>query len=213
MQPILSCEQMRSADRITIEELGIPGLTLMENAGREITKALLHDFPDQQNFHILCGVGNNAGDGFVIARLLQKTGKGVSISLLKAPESLKGDALTNFQRLKGVVIGEEVPQGDFLIVDALFGVGLNRSLEGKSLAWVKEVNNCQSDVVSVDVPSGLNGDTGKPMPEAIKAYKTYTLGAMKNGLSEATAEPYCGQIEVLDIGIPVEVIKRAISQN
>lgn len=218
---VLNAAQMREADRYTIQEIGLPSIVLMENAGRQVVAAMEAAFDDlaSKRVAILAGRGNNGGDGFVVARTLAQRDVDVSVFVLDAIADIRGDARLNLEILGrlGVSVVEIVHPQDWelhfsdisdcdLIVDAIFGTGLTRGVEGLLLTVVADVNASGLPVVAIDLPSGLSADSHEPPGEAIEAALTVTLGAPKVPLVLPPAERYCGDLVIADIGIPDEVI-------
>ncbi|MDO8643938.1 MAG: NAD(P)H-hydrate dehydratase, partial [bacterium] len=209
----------------TIQKFRIPSLTLMENAGREVFSLLKKKFftLSKKKILIVAGKGNNAGDGFVVARLLQKAGAKVSVWMLASPEELSGDARINYKKLVGQrVLSTGIPsscildgwsrgeapsppvsQKPFIIIDAIFGTGLSRKVRSPYKEAIRWINQQKSFVVSIDIPSGLSADTGKVLGEAVQADLTVTLGLPKRGLFLAPGTEVAGEVRVVDIGIPV----------
>ena len=218
---ILTAAQMREADRRTIEEIGIPSIVLMENAGRQVVGAMEAAFDDldQRRVAVLCGRGNNGGDGFVVARTLHQHGIDVGVFLLGQVADVEGDAKTNLNVLGrlGVTVveipdseawelhGPEITTHD-LLVDAVFGTGLTKPLGGMLQTAVGDINSAELPVVAVDVPTGLAADTHELIGEAIQADVTVTLGAPKLPLVLPPGDSRVGDLVVADIGIPREVI-------
>ena len=219
---VLNSSQMREADRRTIEEIGIPAIVLMENAGRQVVAAMEATFEDLAERHvaILCGRGNNGGDGFVIARTLLQRGIEVSVFVLGAVAEIRGDARTNLEILGrlGLTVVEivdgqawelhysEISPCD-IIVDAIFGTGLKTPLQGMLETVVADINGSGIPVVAVDLPSGMSADTPDMIGDAIDAAVTVTLGAPKLPLVLPPAEMHAGDIIIADIGIPDEVFE------
>jgi NAD(P)H-hydrate epimerase len=209
---ILTGEQMRAADRHAIEQLGIPSLDLMEAAGKGIAEALL---PIDRPVVVLCGKGNNGGDGLVIARHLAQAGVEVQTIVLAVPLELSPDAATNYTRAAeaGVALGcadDEVlwaerlalvPDGA-LVVDALLGTGIRGAVRGLIARVIEDINAGGHDVVSVDLPSGLDADTGTVAGAAVRARVTYTLCRPKPALIFEPAAGHAGSWRVIPIGIP-----------
>src|SRR5204862_8208417 len=191
---VLNAAQMREADRRTIQEIGIPSLVLMENAGRQAVAAMEATFSDlsDRRVAVLCGRGNNGGDGFVVARTLVQRGVGVSVFLLGRVGDVRGDARTNLEILgrMGLTVVEvsasqawelhlsEVRDCN-LIVDAIFGTGLNAPVQGMIESVIADVNASGIPVVSIDLPSGLSADSADTIGESIDAGTTVTLAAPK----------------------------------
>ncbi len=217
---ILNAEQMREADRRTIEDIGIASLVLMENAGRQVVAAIEALYPDlgERRVAIVCGKGNNGGDGFVVARTLQQRGVDVSVFVIGKVTEIKGDARVNLEILGR--IGQNVVEvadetawelhgaeitGHDLIIDAMFGIGLSAPLTGFYETVVADLNEGGVPIVSIDMPSGMSADTSDLIGDAIDATVTVTLGAPKLPLVLPPAESKSGEVVVADIGIPADV--------
>ena len=218
---VLNSTQMRDADRRTIEAIGIPSIELMENAGREVVRAIDAAFERLASMRVavLCGKGNNGGDGLVVSRLLLERGIDVRTWLAGRASDLKGDARANLDRLRslgGGIVEVSSPEewrlhraqalASDLIVDALFGTGLNAPLAGLAETIVNDVNASGRPVVSIDLPSGLSADRYEPIGPAIKATLTVTLAAPKLPLVLPPADALAGRLTVANIGIPPEAI-------
>ena len=218
---VLTAAQMREADRRTTEDIGIPSLVLMENAGRQVVAALEAIYSDilERQIAILCGRGNNGGDGFVAARTLLQRGADVSVFLIGQVSDVRGDARINLDILGrlGVTV-VEIADGQAwelhlsevrdcnLIVDAIFGTGLNAPVRGLIESVIADVNASGIPVVSIDLPSGLSADSCDLIGESIEAGTTVTLAAPKLPLVLPPAENRAGDIVIADIGIPADVI-------
>jgi ADP-dependent NAD(P)H-hydrate dehydratase / NAD(P)H-hydrate epimerase len=218
---ILNAAQMREADRFTTEEIGIPSLVLMENAGRQVVAAIesAYEEPLEGRVAVLCGRGNNGGDGFVVARTLLQRGVDTAVFIIGAVAEVRGDARTNLDilgRLGATVVEindeqswelhfSEISQCT-LIVDALFGTGLKSPLSGMLETVVADVNASDIPIVSIDLPSGLSADTAHPIGDCIDASMTVTIAAPKLPLVLPPGEAYAGDVVIADIGIPYEVI-------
>jgi NAD(P)H-hydrate epimerase len=198
---ILTNDEMRAADAFAVKA-GIPSLSLMENAGRAVTEAIAARFSPCRAV-VLCGPGNNGGDGFVAARLLAERGFDV---LVAAGEGHRGDAGAMASRWQGARAPLAYAALDHaaLIVDALFGAGLSRPLEGGTRAMAEAVNRSPAPVVSVDMPSGVDGDSGKIWGAAIDADVTVTFFRLKPAHLLLPGRSLCGEIVLADIGIPVD---------
>jgi NAD(P)H-hydrate epimerase len=212
---------MQSIDRQAIEGYGIPSLCLMENAGRcvaEETVKWLRRSPTKRVL-IVCGTGNNGGDGLVAARHLLNMGVKVSLLIAGSPASFKADALINYRitkklkipcraafRLSGRELSSFLDKAD-VIVDAIFGVGLSRPVDGPCRLLVEAINAAGRRVVAIDVPSGMDATTGKVRGACVKAAKTVTLAVAKKGLFLNEGPHYAGKIIVVDIGIPGVVLR------
>tara|TARA_B100001971_G_scaffold153420_1_gene142682 strand:+ start:409 stop:2031 length:1623 start_codon:yes stop_codon:yes gene_type:complete len=219
---VLNSTQMRDVDRRTIDEVGIPSAVLMENAGRQVVAAMEQYLPvlDDGSVAVVCGRGNNGGDGFVVARALETSGVTARVFLLASTSDVEGDARINLSALEalGVPVHEvaepdawashlaEIVASD-VVVDALLGTGLARPLEGHWKTVVEDLNACGVPIVSVDLPSGLSADTTRLIGETIDATLTVTLGAPKLALLVPPAATHAGDVVVADIGIPDVVIE------
>jgi len=219
---VLNASQMRDADRRAIEEIGLPSLVLMENAGRQTVAAIEAIYADLSERHVgvLCGRGNNGGDGFVVARTLAQRDVDVSVFLIGRVADVRGDARTNLEILGrlGMTVVEVADSQAWelhfsevtdctLIVDAIFGTGLNAPLSGLIESVVADVNASGIPVVAIDLPSGLSADSHEAIGPCIDAGMTVTLAAPKLPLVLPPAETHAGDIVIADIGIPAEVIE------
>ena len=209
MIEILSNAEMGEADRLTIAG-GTAGLTLMENAGKAVAQAVLECQSADSRVVVLAGPGNNGGDGFVAARLLAERGYAVRVLLAGALDKLKGDAAAAAKAWAGGVAAAKPDDlaGADVIIDALFGAGLDRAVSGLAEAMIKAVNAQAAPVVAVDLPSGINGTTGAMMGTAIKAEHTVTFFRRKPGHLLMPGRAYCGKVSVAQIGIPDTVLDR-----
>ncbi len=217
----LTVAQIREADRRCIEELGIPGVVLMNNAGRAVFEEIQR-WPlagraragmNPRALGIICGKGNNGGDGFVVARLALLAGYEPEVILLAKPEEIQGDAavfLRAYHNLGGTVRsvvneaeGAEAVRrlaGCALVVDALLGTGIQGEVRGIYRAAIESWPRVET--VAVDVPSGLNADTGEPCGCCVRAHTTVTFQFKKRGFDNPSAREYIGRLVVADIGIP-----------
>ncbi|PIE61397.1 MAG: bifunctional ADP-dependent NAD(P)H-hydrate dehydratase/NAD(P)H-hydrate epimerase [Desulfobacterales bacterium] len=219
---LVTAKQMQEMDRKTITEFGIPGLVLMENAGRGALETLVETFDPIESYRvaIISGRGNNGGDGFVIGRYLMEMGVAVSFILLSERDKVAGDAKINMELVEALLAEHpesrflEVPDGETfdrlkptilhhdLFVDAIFGTGLNADVRGFFKTVIQTLNQSQSPVFSVDIPSGLNADTGKVCGTAIEADATATFAFAKAGHVLYPGNVHTGALEIIDIGIP-----------
>ncbi len=218
---ILNAAQMREADRYTIEDIGIPSLVLMENAGRQVVAAIEAAYESQLDGRVavLCGRGNNGGDGFVVARTLLQRGIDTSVFVIGTVAEIRGDARTNLDILGrlGVTVVEINDEQTWelhfseiarcsLIVDAIFGTGLRSALAGMLETVIADINAADIPIVAVDLPSGMSADTPHLIGDCIDASLTVTLAAPKLPLVLPPGEAYAGDVVIADIGIPLEVI-------
>ena len=243
----LTREAMRELDRYAIEEIGIPGMVLMENAGKSVAEAALHLLRKSKGGHsnatsrfaglrdllqtaakhvaVVCGKGNNGGDGFVAARHLTNNGIKVTVLLTCREQDMRteGDAARNFAILKKTQspllnildIGTLGDWNDILcrtacVIDAMFGTGLDKPVSSPFAEIIELVNRCGRPVVAVDVPSGLDCNTGLPLGCAVQADVTVTFAAPKTGFFRRGARKYTGRLVVANIGIPRQEVEAAI---
>lgn len=221
MIPVLDSAQMREADRVTIAELGMPSLALMEMAAAAVTEALLTRFQDAHRVVVACGGGNNGGDGLAVARQLRSRGMNAVEAWLVVPEEqLSADAAVQLRlaRAFGVKVttateeleafGAALADAE-VVVDALFGTGLDRPLTGRLAEAAARINACAAPVVAVDVPSGLSGSAAQVIGESVEAALTVTFAAPKVAHVLPPACFRCGEVAVAEIGIPHWVVERA----
>jgi len=217
---LVTAEEMRLADEAAINEFGIPGIVLMENAGQAVVRQaekLLGDL-DGKKAAIFCGGGNNGGDGLVVARHLFNRGCDVRLYFLTDPEIFRGDALTNYNILSNMsVAGFQLTEGSRLnvarmalwsadvAIDAIFGTGLREDVRDITLQVINMLNESDTPVISCDIPSGLSSTTGQPLGGAVKADVTVAFGFCKLGLVLPAARPYVGKLVVEDISLPAQV--------
>ena len=207
MDDLLTVREMAQADRLAIAA-GTPGTTLMEKAGRAVADAVARRWPTGSRVLVLCGPGNNGGDGFVAARVLVARGYRVALHVLGDRTALSGDAAWAAQQWKGEAppLAAADPTAADVIVDAIFGAGLSRDLDGDVLALVARLNDAAAPVVAVDVPTGVNGDTGQVQGGAVQAAETVTFFRRKPGHLLYPGRALCGRVRVADIGIRDEVL-------
>jgi ADP-dependent NAD(P)H-hydrate dehydratase / NAD(P)H-hydrate epimerase len=198
---------MAQADRLAMEA-GTPGIVLMENAGRAVANAVASRCPSGAAVTVVAGPGNNGGDGFVAARLLVEAGYAVRLVLVGDRARLRGDAALAAQRWQGSVeapVAASLSSAD-VIVDALFGAGLDRDVDGVPRAMIEAINDVEAPVVAVDLPSGINGATGAVMGAAVRATRTVTFFRRKPGHLLLPGRLHCGEVQVADIGIRDDVL-------
>ncbi len=217
---LVTSGSMRAIDNQCIEVLGIPGLKLMENAGVGTVRFMEHELGAlaEKKFTVVCGKGNNGGDGFVIARELIARGASVGVYLVGHAADVSGDARTNLERLgpdKVVELSDGKSIGQFLetmtksdsVVDAVFGTGFKGVPRGLSGTVIGQMNVCGRPVLAVDVPSGLNATTGVAEGECVRAAWTCTMGLPKRGFYLYPGRNYLGKLHVVDIGVPAKAIE------
>jgi hydroxyethylthiazole kinase-like uncharacterized protein yjeF len=203
--PTLTSRQVAEVDRLAQERFGISVDWLMEAAGWQVARF------SRGRAAVVCGVGNNAGDGLAAARHLHRWGRLVSVSCVDASR-LRGAAALEREALARIAVdvSDELRlEGAEVVVDALFGTGLSRAPEGKFAAWIEAINDSGSRVIAVDVPSGLDADTGVAYAPTVRAHTTVTLGLAKPGLLEGDGPRAAGEIWLADIGVPFEAYAAA----
>ena len=203
MRELLTPSEMAEADRLTIGS-GTPGIDLMERAGRAVADAVTRQFPrGAPPVAIVAGPGNNGGDGFVAARILADRGFPVRVLLAGDRDRLRGDAAAAADRWKGPTepASSQGLEGAGAIVDALFGAGLDRPIEGSARQLIEAINVAAVPVIAVDLPSGIHGASGAVMDAAVKATRTVTFFRRKPGHLLLPGRSHCGPVEVADIGI------------
>jgi hydroxyethylthiazole kinase-like uncharacterized protein yjeF len=205
---LLTVEEMYRADAAAVAA-GVASLSLMEAAGRAIAREIRRRWRPRPTA-VLCGPGNNGGDGFVVARVLSAEGWPVRVGLLGAREALRGDAAVNAARWRGPVraLDRALVDGEPLVVDALFGAGLARPLDGIAAELIGEINRRGLDCVGVDVPSGVHGDTGAVLGAATRCRLTVTFFRAKPGHLLLPGRELAGELVVVDIGIPERVLQQ-----
>jgi len=222
MIPVVTAAEMRALDRATIDEVGLPAVTLMETAGRAVAEVALRMLGARRgHVMVVCGPGNNGGDGFVAARVLRDRGVDAVVYLAAARAAVRGDAGTHLEILEragGAVHSIAAPEqlaalgarviDAVLVIDALFGVGLARPIEGH-LAEVVTMMRRAERVLAIDLPSGLDADTGRELGVAVIAARTVTMAAAKVALVSAPGFAYAGELEIAEIGIPAARIAAA----
>jgi NAD(P)H-hydrate epimerase len=218
---IMTRDEVRAFDSWAINTLGVPGVVLMENAGRscaELIKDRLKDIT-KPKVCIFCGTGNNGGDGYVIARHLLNAGFEVIVVICGSREKVKGDAKINLDILEGLdqsielfnLKEDNIPgrikaftNNADMIVDGLFGTGLTGQLRDDYKQLIDSINACDCPIFAVDIPSGLDCDSGQPLGAAIKACCTVTFVAVKKGFTNENAAQYTGEIYIASIGVEPE---------
>lgn len=218
---VVTAHSMQEIDKRAIDEFGIPGLKLMESAGSACVDEILGEFGLKGRAVIIAGKGNNGGDGYVIARLLSQKGWSVKVIILADPEQVGGDAAINMRKLPAAMTNfcthegqlpalhmEEIFQAD-VIVDALLGTGLRSDVSGIYLEAIDLINASGRPVLSVDIPSGIHGTTGRVLGEAVRAYITVTFAFAKLGHVLYPGAEHTGRLVIADIGIPPKLMETA----
>ena len=223
---LVKASEMQEMDRLSIHEIGIPGAVLMENAARGTTRLFLEHFDPVKGAHIviICGRGNNGGDGYVIARYLYQAGLKVTVLVLTETDRISGDALINLEIIKRIGLEIKVASDyeawsgisgcleecDY-IIDGILGTGLNSPVKGFFGRVIEDINKSEKPVTAIDIPSGLNADTGQVMGAAVKAELTVTFGFPKLGQLLFPGADFVGRLVRIDIGIPEIVSDRVNS--
>ena len=206
---IYSVASIREIDRTAIEDKGVPGYTLMKRAGKAAVRVARERFPNAKRWQVICGAGNNGGDGYVVARLAAQDGIVVSVLTLVDPATMRGDAATaygDFAAEGGIVMvwtGELDAEAD-LLVDAVLGSGLERDVAGEFEAAVAAINAHPAPVHAMDIATGINGDTGRVMGSAVVADLTTTFVGLKAGLFLGDGPNHCGELTFDDLDIDAE---------
>ena len=204
LKPLYDADGMRGVDRWAIEELGVPSLELMEAAGRAVAEVVAELAPEGP-VRVVCGKGNNGGDGFVAARLLREMGFEVEALLLWPGEELRGDAAVNFERFGGALLEDDLMDrlaDSGAVVDAIFGTGFEGAPRGPAAAAIREINSCGAPVVACDIASGVDASSGEVAGEAVEADVTVSFHAAKLGQRVAPGKGCTGELRVAPIGIP-----------
>ncbi len=214
---LYTAAQVRELDRLAIEEHGIPGLTLMQRAGRVAFTRLQQRWPDARRVCVLCGLGNNAGDGYILARLAHEAGLEVEVVQLGEAGKLKGDANSAHAALLETGIAPSsfsgtLPQAD-VYVDALLGTGLDRELEGDWRTVIESLNSLDGPVLAIDIPSGLHADNGIVMGVSVCAVCTVTFIGRKRGLYTGAGADHCGTVIFEDLQVPEEIYTQVVTDT
>ena len=219
---LVTASEIQEMDRRAIKDFGIPGIVLMENAGRGATRFMLEQFPDIENKQVgvIAGRGNNGGDGYVMARYLKQKGVLVKVYLLTMADRVRGDAAANLQLLKPLDIPlVEIPDeasfskyqsemAEFDVwIDAILGTGLKSDVKGFFKTVIEFINGLNKPLFAVDVPSGLNSDTGQVCGACIRARATATFAFAKTGHTIYPGTQYTGALNIVDIGIPPHIVE------
>jgi len=219
---VMTGEQVRAVDSWAINDIGVPGVVLMENAGRSCAELIKDKLAavEKPKVCIFCGAGNNGGDGYVIARHLLNSGFVVVVVICADYGKIKGDAKINLEILERLkhrldrlnLKTENIPDrvgafaGDAdMIVDALFGTGLRGELRGEYKELIRSINALNRPILAVDIPSGLDCDSGEILGEAVKATCTVTFVAAKKGLINPVSVEYTGELYVASIGVALQI--------
>jgi hydroxyethylthiazole kinase-like uncharacterized protein yjeF len=209
-EKLYTAEQTRALDHCAIHEYGIPGITLMSRAADAAFRCLMDSWPDPEHIQVLCGTGNNGGDGFLMADLAHKRGIPVTVLQLGDPDKIGGDALLAREQASAngvtIVPCEEAPLLSVgVIVDAMLGTGLGGDVRGEYREAIEAINASGAAVLAVDIPSGLCADTGKVLGVAVRADLTVTFIGLKRGLFTLEAADYTGAVQFSDLEVPPEV--------
>ncbi len=205
---LATAADIKKLDKLAAEKYGIPEIQLMENAGKSVFSQIKETFSNQ-NFAVFCGKGNNGGDGFVVARLLQQDGREVKVYLTHSEDELSETAKIAFRKLPKEIellqVCDDVDE-NAIIIDGLLGISISGAPRGNVKVAIDRIASMKNTVISVDIPSGLSADTGEAPGSVIKADYTYTLALDKIGMNTPLGKELCGEKTVLDIGIPKEAL-------
>lgn len=208
----VSVSEMQELDRRAIEGFGIPSIILMENAGRSVSSIAIDMLgcASEKKVAVFCGIGNNGGDGFVVSRYLAGQRVAVSVYIIGEKARVKNDAGINLNILEKMdikiqEISSPVTLHADLIIDAIFGIGLNGKVKEPQMSIITDLNKRDCPILSIDVPSGLDADSGEVSGEAIKAKKTVTMQFPKKGFYINKGPEHVGEVVTVDIGIPGEI--------
>ena len=227
MNPVVTRDQVRRIDKLAVERYGISGIVLMENAGRNAASIIDDDYGPTGQAFICCGPGNNGGDGCVIARHLDNFGWTVRVMLAGDPARLTHDAKVNYgiveamgldpvvtSDLNGQLKTAGTVRGDEIVVDALLGTGFRGEVRSPTAELIHAINATENrSVVAIDLPSGLDCDSGTPSNATVCADLTVTFVAAKVGFEAKSAESYLGRVVVADIGAPRELIEQVLAEQ
>ena len=208
-QALYRARDVRELDRLAIEQ-GTSGYELMTRAGAALLRVLRGRWPRARRLTVVCGAGNNGGDGFVVARLAHEAGLAVTVIMPRPPAHLHGEALSAHEALREAGLETQAfspaiwPAGD-VIVDALFGTGLHRDIAGAERETVTCMNAAQVPVIAADIPSGLHADSGRVLGVAVRAHTTVSFIGLKQGLFTGDGPAYCGDIVFDDLGVPASL--------
>lgn len=208
-------DQVKELERIAINEYGISSFNLMAKAGYEVFQCVTGKWPNASSVAVFCGSGNNGGDGYIAASLAHQAGLQVCVYSLSTPEKLTGDALAAYKNYisangKVVLFDDAQPINADVLVDALLGTGLNRPVTGRYAEAIQAINASELPVIAIDIPSGLNADTGYVHDYVIKANCTVTFIGLKQGLFSGQAAEYCGEIFYASLLVPDGVFKKVL---
>ncbi|WP_419832831.1 NAD(P)H-hydrate dehydratase [Endozoicomonas atrinae] len=209
-ESLYTADQVRQLDHVAIHQEGIPGFELMTRAARTVLSTIGRYWPEADTLLVLCGAGNNGGDGYLVAKLAKEKGLRVSVLSFKNPAELSGDALTAWQACSdaGVVIRPYDSKQSLcadVIVDAMLGTGLSGDVRGDYLDAIKRLNHLENPVCAVDIPSGLCANTGVPLGDAVKVQLTVSFIGLKQGLMTGQGPEYCGELVFNSLRVPESV--------
>ncbi len=213
MSIMLDAEQAKEVDRISIQELGMPSLVLMERASLGVAKAVARRVSSEKRILAVCGSGNNGGDGVAAARILSEWGYSVAILLLGQEDKFTEEmaAQVRIARNLGMRVESDEATVDLaqysVILDGIFGIGLVREVQGNYRKWIERINESGADVYAIDIPSGIHATTGKVLGAGICAKVTVTFGSMKLGTALYPGRLHAGEVIVEDIGFPKEALR------
>lgn len=215
---IVTGTQMKAIDQYTIEKIGIPSMVLMERAALHVQDCVEKNIHPKQSIAVICGMGNNGADGVAVGRMLFLKGYRVAVYLVgnvsKSSVEMK-QQLKIAQNIGMPYFTKTVPETSqyAVLIDALFGIGLNKPVKGEYLNWIRFINQHKGVVFSVDVPSGLSATNGEVLGAAVQADYTITFGLMKYGLTNENGKSYAGEVVVGDIGYPEKAVRKILMRK
>ncbi|MBL4711844.1 MAG: NAD(P)H-hydrate dehydratase, partial [Gammaproteobacteria bacterium] len=209
---LYSVDSIVQLEQIAIKQFSIPAYELMKRAGEAVFNVIKMHYPERKNILVLCGSGNNAGDGYVVASLAKRAGFDVTVVSIIPPETLNNEALLAYKDWLSLSKNSQpdltLLDGADIIIDALLGTGLSRNVSHQYETWIKAVNTAAKPVIAVDIPSGLLADTGVISGHAIKADKTVCFIGLKQGMYTAQAKDVCGQIILDSLALPAQIYEQ-----
>lgn len=212
-EKVVTAEQMKRIDQHAIQEIGIPSMVLMERAALSVTDEILSDLAPEENILVVCGTGNNGGDGIAIARMLYLKGKRVTVALLGEKEKMSPETKLQLDIAEKIEVPTLPVQAieEWLaythIMDSLFGIGLNRNVEGSARKIIEQINHSDARVIAVDIASGFSASAGKILNTVVYADQTITFGFKKKGMDTEEGKRVCGEIIVKEIGYPKQSVQ------
>lgn len=215
---IVTGPQMKAIDQYTIEKIGIPSMVLMERAALHVQECVEKNIHPKQSIAVICGTGNNGADGVAVGRMLFLKGYRVTLYLVGNAAKVSAEMQHQLKIARNIgmaYVTKIMPDNQqyAVLIDALFGIGLNKPIEGEYLNWIQLMNQHNGLVFSVDVPSGLSATNGEVLGAAVQADYTITFGLMKYGLTTENGKSYAGEVVVGDIGYPEKAVRKILMRK